>query len=112
MLFGVAQVQSIHHHANVGGVFSRLPGVRYFDEFEGSLVHAWFELFVALPVTIGLFHDDAAFEQQFFQHQLNVELGVLGVANAKRDVFEITKQRQALVSVAFACHAAFRRNPG
>ena len=91
MQFGVTQVQRIDDHADVGGILPRLAHVRYFDEFEGRLVHGGLEILVAFPITIGLFHDDAALEQQLFEDFEDVELGVAGIPHTQRDVLEITK---------------------
>jgi hypothetical protein len=43
-------------------------------------VHGGLEILVAFPITIGLFNDDAALEQQLFEDFENVELGVAGVS--------------------------------
>ena len=80
MGFGVAQVERVHYHANVGRVFSGLAHMGDFDQFKRRLVHGGFEIFVALPVTIGFLDHDTAFEQESFQHLLNIEVGIFGVA--------------------------------
>ena len=51
------------------------------------------ELLVALPVAVRLLHDDAALEQQALEHLADVELVVLRVAHAERDVLEVAEQR-------------------
>ena len=60
---GVAQVQRVHHHADVGRVLARLAHMRDLDQLEVGLVHGALEAAVALPVAIGLLDDDAALEQ-------------------------------------------------
>jgi hypothetical protein len=92
---GVAQVERIDDHADVGRVLARLAHVRDLDQLEVGLVHRRLEALVAIPVAIGLLDDDAALEQQAFEHRLDVELVVLRIAHAERDVLEVAEQRHA-----------------
>ncbi len=90
---GVAEVERVDDHADVGGVLARLPDVRDLDQLERRLVHRRLERLVAVPVAIRLLDDDAALEQQALEHLADVELLVIGVADAERDVLEIAEQR-------------------
>jgi proline-specific peptidase len=96
---GVAQVQRIDDHADVGRVLAGLAHVGDFDQLEVGLVHRRLEALVAVPVAIRLLDHDAALQQQTLQHRLDVELVVVGVAHTERHVFEIAEQRHADVIV-------------
>jgi hypothetical protein len=72
---GVAQVERVHHHANVGRVLARLAHVGNLDHLEGGLVHGALEI-AAVPVAVRLLDHDAALEQQTLQHAADVELRV------------------------------------
>src|SRR5262249_16183307 len=65
--------------------------VRDLDQLERRLVHVFLEVFVAIPVAVRFLHDDAAFEQQPLEHFRDVEVRVLRVAHAERDVLEIAE---------------------
>jgi hypothetical protein len=65
------------------------------DQLEVGLVHRRLEALVAIPVAVGLLDHDAALQQQAFEHQLDVELFVLGVAHAEGDVLEVAEQGHA-----------------
>ncbi|MBB5457634.1 hypothetical protein HDG33_001269 [Paraburkholderia sp. Cpub6] len=73
--------------------------MRNFDQLEIGLVHRAFEALVTIPVAIRFLDDDAALQQQALEHQLDVELVVLRVAHAKRDILEVAEQRHADVFV-------------
>ena len=73
--------------------------VRDLDQFEGGLVHLLFEIFIPIPVAVGLLDYDAAFHQQALENVLDVELRIVRIAHAERDIFEITKYREILVNV-------------
>ena len=79
---GVAQVESVDHHADVGGVLAGLLDVGNLDQLESGVVHAGPKILVALPVAVGLLDHDRALEQQPLQHPRDVELGIAGVAHA------------------------------
>ena len=93
MGFGVAQVECVDDHANVGGVFARLSHMGNLDQLERRLVHRCLESLVAFPVAIRLLDHDAAFEQQSLQHFGDVEAFVLGVLHAEGNVLEIAEHR-------------------
>jgi len=59
---GVAEVQCVDHHPDVGRVLPRDPQVRNLDQLERRLVHPRLEVLVALPVAIRLLDHDAALE--------------------------------------------------
>ena len=103
---GVAQVERVDHHADVGRVLAGLAHVRDFDQLEVGLVHGRLEALVAVPVAVRLLDHDAALEQQTFQHRLDVELVVVGVAHTERHVFKIAEQRHADVIVG-RCHEEY-----
>lgn len=69
--------------------------MRNFDQFEVGLVHCAFETLIAIPVAIRFLYDNAALEQQTFEHQLDIKLVVLRVAHAQRDIFEVAEERHA-----------------
>ena len=92
---GVAQVQCVHHKADVGRVFARLSDMGNLDQLEVGFMHRGLEALVAIPVAIGLFDDDGALEQQAFEHRLDVELVVFGVTHSKGDVFKVAEQCHA-----------------
>ena len=71
MRLGVAEIERVHHHADVRRVFARLAHMRDFDQFKRGLMDAGLEAFVVVPVAVGLFYDDAALEQQAVQGQLD-----------------------------------------
>src|SRR2546425_12772796 len=83
---GVTEVERIDHHADVGGVLAGLAHMGNLDEFKGGFVEVPLELLVAIEVAVGLLDDDVAFEQEPFDHLLNVEGGIMGVAGTERDV--------------------------
>ena len=96
MRLGVAQIQGIDHHADVGGVLAGLPHMRYLDQFECGLVHAALELLITIPIAIGLLHHDIALEQQTLQDLFDIERRILGVTHAQRHVLEIAVQGHVL----------------
>ena len=95
MGFGVAQVQRIDDHADVGRILAGLAHMRDFDQFEIGLVHGGLKAFVAIPVAIRLLDHDTAFGEQALEHRANIEFFVLGIAHAEGDVLEIAKERHA-----------------
>jgi hypothetical protein len=92
---GVAQVERVHHHADVGRVLARLAHVRDFDQLEVRFVHRRFETFIAVPVAVGFLDHDAALEQQAFEDRLDVEFLVIRIAHAECDVLEVAEHRHA-----------------
>src|SRR5258708_960645 len=93
---GVAEVERVDHHADVGGVLARHAHVRDLDQLERSLVHGRLEFLVAVPVAVGLLHHDAALEEQALEDFADVELRVLRFANAEGDVLEVAEDRHVL----------------
>jgi hypothetical protein len=92
---GVAEVEGVDHHADVGGVLARLAHVRDLDQLEGRGVHRRLEFLVALPVAVGLLHHDRALGEKALEHALHVELGVARLAHAERDVLKVAEHREA-----------------
>jgi len=92
---GVAEVQRVHHQADVGRVLARLAHMRNLDQLEVGLVHGGLEALVAVPVAVGFLDDDATLEQQALQYRLDVEFFVVCVAHAEGDVLEVAEQRHA-----------------
>ena len=99
MALGVAEVQRIHHHADVGRVLAGLADVRDLDQFEGGLVQVALELLVAVEVAVGLLDDDVPFEQEAFEHFLDVERRVMGIVGAEGDVLQVEEHRHGRVGV-------------
>src|SRR5688572_6491455 len=110
VLLRVAQVERVHDHADVGGVLAGHAHVRDLDHLERRFVHRRLELAVALPVAVRLLHHDAALQQQALQHAVDVELRVLGVAHAQRDVLEIAEQGHAVDRVGHYSHPRRLKN--
>ena len=108
MGLGVAKIQRIDHHADVGGILARLARVRDLDQFKGRFVHLRLEFFIAIPIAVSFLDHDAALHQQAFQHARDIEFRVLGIAHAERDVFEVAKQRKDQVVIVIGHAQAFR----
>src|SRR3990172_7859816 len=102
---GVAEVQRIDDHADVGRVLAGLAHVRDLDQLECRLVHDLLEVLVTFPVAVGLLDDDVPFEKQALQHLPNIEFGVLRVAHAQRDILEIAEHGHVL-SLRLSTHNA------
>ena len=102
---GVAQVERVDDHADVGGILAGLAHVRDFDEFERRLVQSALEVLVALEIAVGLLDHDVALEQQSLEHLLDVETRILGIARAEGDVLQIEEDRHGGVG-GFDCHCA------
>ena len=83
----------------IGAQFMDRPGTDHYDldKLESGFVHTLFELLIAVPVAVGFFRYDAAFQKQAFEYQLNIKHRVACIANANRYVFEIAKQGQVTV---------------
>src|SRR3989338_6512451 len=79
--------------------------MRDLDQLECRLVHYLLEVLVTLPVAVGLLDDDVPFEKQALQHLPNIELGILRVAHAQRDVLEIAEHGHVL-SLRLSAHDA------
>ena len=94
MFLGVAKIERIDHHADIGRVFTRLAGMRNFDEFERGVMHHRLEFLVAVPVAISFLDDYAALYQQAFEHQVDIEFFYPGVAHTQRHVLEVAEYRQ------------------
>ncbi|MNJ65794.1 hypothetical protein D3C77_618330 [compost metagenome] len=99
MRLGIAEVQRVHDQPDIGRILARLAHVRNFDQLEIGLVHGGLEFLVAFPVAIGFLDDDAALEQQAFQHGPDVEFLVFGVPHTQRHVLEVAEKRHADVFV-------------
>ena len=100
MLFGIAEIERIDDHADIGGILARLPSMRDFDELERGIVHDRLEFLVSLPVAVSLFENHGALYQQALENQLDIEFFHLRVSDAERDVFEIAEYREILVFIA------------
>jgi hypothetical protein len=101
--FGVAQIECVDDHADVGGILSGLADMGNFDEFKGRFVQAAFEVFVAVEIAVGFFYHDMALQEQAFQHFFDVEAWVFGIARAQSDILEIEKNGHGGVG-RFGCH--------
>ena len=89
------EVKGINDHPDIGRVLAGLADVRDFDELEIGFVHGRLEGLVAIPVAIGFLDHDAALGKQTLENWLDIELLVIGIANAEGDVLEVTEERHA-----------------
>ena len=62
MALCVTQVECVHDHADVGGIFPRLAQVRDLDELERRLMQVALEHLVAVEIAVGFLDDDVALE--------------------------------------------------
>ena len=90
---GVAEVEGIDDHADVGGILARLAEVRDFDEFEGGFVEVALGVLVALEVAVGLLDDDMALEEEALKDLVDLDAGIFRLAGPEDDVFEIEVDR-------------------
>ena len=67
------------------------------DQLDRGLVELPLVLRVPRPVGVGLLEDDLALLDQPLQNEVDVELLVLRVADAERDVLEVDEEREALL---------------
>jgi hypothetical protein len=95
MRLGVAEVEGIDDHADVGGVLAGLAQMGNLDQLERGFVHRRLEFLVARPVAVGFLDHDAALQQQSLEDLVDVELGVFRVAHAESNVLEVAEQRHA-----------------
>ena len=73
-------------------------------------MHDGLELLVAIPIAVGLLHDDVALEQQPFEYLLDIESGVLCIAHTKCHVLEVAEQCHVLdLRLGAHRHALLRR---
>jgi hypothetical protein len=93
---GVAEVERIHDHVDVGRVLAGLLHVRYLDELEAREVHAFLEVLVPVPIAVRLAHHDGSFEKQALDDELHVEIGIVRFAHAEGDVLEIAEKCEVL----------------
>ena len=93
MRLRIAKVQRIDDHPDIGGILPGLPNVRNLDQLERRFVHRRLERLVTIPIAVRFFDDDAALEQQALEHFADIELFIIGIAHAERDVLEIAEQR-------------------
>ena len=89
MLLRVAKVQGVDDHADVGAVLAAHFGLRDVDHFHALGMELAHRVFVMPPVAIGPLVDDAALFQQPLEHQLDLELARLHLADADGQVLEI-----------------------
>ena len=89
MLLGVAQVEGIDDHVDVGAVLPAHLALRDVDHFHALGMELPHRVLVVPPVAVGPLVDDAALFQQPFQDQLDLELAGLHVPNANGQVLEI-----------------------
>src|SRR5439155_11977661 len=70
---GVAKVERIDDHADIGGVLARLAHVRDLDQLERSLVQPTFERLISVEIAVGFLNDDVALEQEAFEDLADFE---------------------------------------
>src|SRR4029078_1587278 len=90
---GVAEVERIDDHADIGRIFARLANVRDLDQLERSLVQPAFECLVSVKITISLLNNDVTLQEQTFEDFLDIEGRELGFVRADCDVFQIKENR-------------------
>ncbi len=93
MALRVAEIQGVHHHADVGRVLARLTEVRDLDEFERGIVQVALEFLVAGKVTIGLLHDDVAPQVEAFEYLLDGKCRIAGIAGTDRNILQVEIDR-------------------
>ncbi len=103
---GVAQVERVHDHADVGAVLAAHLGLRDVDHLEAVHVEFLHELPVARPVAVGALGDDASLLEQPLQDELDVEPAALQVLGAEREVLEVDEhgERQLPAVDRILCH--------
>src|SRR3990172_622193 len=89
VLLGIAEIKSIHDHANVGAVLAARLTLRNVDQFDAVGMKLLYGILVVAPIAIGTFVDNSAFLQQPFQDQLNLKLPGLHISNTDDQVLEI-----------------------
>ena len=102
MALGVTEVQSVHHHADIRGIFPRLPDVGDLDQFEGGFVEAALESLVTIKIAVGLFHYNVSLEEQPLDYLANLESRELRFVRADRNVFQIKKYRHGGIGLRSA----------
>ena len=96
---GVAKIERIDDHADVGGVFARLAHVRDLDQLEGSLVQPALERLVALKIAISFLDDDLALEQQTLKHLPDVERWKVRLKRAECDILQVEEHSHRGVGI-------------
>src|SRR5207253_8095267 len=85
------------------GVLAAHGLLRDLDQLDGRLVERAFVVRVPAPVGVGLLDEDLALLEQPLQDEVDVELAVVGVADADRDVLEIYEERNSLFVLMVRC---------
>ena len=88
-VLGVAQVERVDDHVDVGAVLAAHPALRDVDQLDALAVELADRVVVVAPVAIGPLVDDAALLQQPLEHQLDLELPGLHLPHADGQVLEI-----------------------
>ena len=76
------------------------------DQLDGRFVEGALVIGVAAPIRVGLLRQELALVQQALEHEVDVELAVVGVANADGDVFEIDEQGEPLLVPRTVCQTS------
>jgi hypothetical protein len=98
----VAEIERVHHHANVGRVFARLADVRDLDHLKGGFVQPALEGLVAVEIAVSLLDHDVAFEEQALDHLADVESRKLRFECADGYVFQIEEDGHGGVGIGQA----------
>jgi hypothetical protein len=68
--------------------------MRNLDQLERRLVHRLLELLILIPVAVSFLNDNRAFEEQALNDLAYLEVWVIGLARADRNILEITEYSQ------------------
>ena len=80
--------------------------LRHLDQLDRRLVEGALVVRVAAPVGVGLLAEELALVEQALQHEVDVELAVVGVADADGDVLEIDEEGEPLLVLAAVCQTS------
>src|SRR4029453_8626039 len=86
-----------HGQPDVCGVLAADGLLRHLDQLDRGLVERALVVRVAAPVGVRLLAEHLALLEQPLQHEVDVELAVVGVADADGDVLEIDEKGEPLL---------------
>jgi len=107
VMLGVAEVQRVDHHVDVGAVLAAGLALGNVDQLDAVGMELANGVAVVAPVAICPLVDDSPFFQQPLQHQRDLERLGLHFADAEGQVFEIDKDGDQ----GFVGHGVTQRFP-